>query len=315
MEQLLILLLPLTGFFLLFCLLMVFNPKKENLEEKVKRLTAEKQNTDNTKKINRWKMNLTHLSKFAPRKWSKQLDSELQNCGIHLTGGEFIILQSFFLIFSFLLAFVFSSVSIVAFFLPLLVVILPRLYLTHALNKKLRQFNNQLADILLVLANSLKAGFSLLQAMEMASQEMPDPISSEIKTTLKEMTYGESTEVALQNFTKRVKSRDLDLMVTAILIQRQIGGNLAEILLNIHGTIQERLQIQGEIKSLTAQGKLSGYFVGLLPFIMGIIITMMQPTYLLALFNSTIGIIMVSAGLCSQVIGFIVINRIVNIKF
>jgi tight adherence protein B len=155
-----------------------------------------------------------------------------------------------------------------------------------AKNKKLRQFNNQLADVLLTLANSLKAGFSLFQAMEMASQEMPDPISSEIRATLKEMTFGESTETALMNLAQRVPSRDLDLMVTAILIQRQIGGNLAEILLGIHDTIQGRLRMQGELKSLTAQGRLSGYIIGSLPLFIALIIGTMNP----AIFPFSLGI-------------------------
>lgn len=310
-----ILLASFMGFILIYSMLMAAKPRKESLEDKVKRLAAEKEAANNSKKKNTWKETLSRLSKFTPRKWAKQLDSELQNSGVSLTGGEFIILQSFLLVLFSLFGLALSSLSTLAILLPLLSIILPRLYINRAKNQKLRQFNNQLADVLLTLANSLKAGFSLFQAMEMASHEMPDPISSEIRLTLKEMTYGESTETALVNFTHRVKSRDLDLMVTAILIQRQIGGNLAEILIAIHGTIQERLHLQGEVKSLTAQGRLSGIIIGCLPILIGMVISILQPNYLAVLFNSTIGMIMITAGLISQVIGFLAINKIVNIKF
>lgn len=149
----------------------------------------------------------------------------------------------------------------------------------------------------------------------MAAQEMPDPLSSEIKITLKEMAYGESTENALLNLSQRVESKDLELMVTAILIQRQIGGNLAEILINIHDTIQERLQIQGEIKTLTAQGRLSGYIIGALPILIGLVITMMQPSFMMPLFQDPLGIVLLCCGAVLEIIGFIAIRKIVNIKF
>ncbi|NLI93724.1 MAG: type II secretion protein F [Peptococcaceae bacterium] len=303
------------GFFLVYSLLMAVKPRKESIEEKVKRLAAEKEAQSNDKSKISWKKTLSSLSRFTPRRWTRQLDQELRNSGVPLTGGEYIILQAFLLILFSLIALTLSSINLAVIFLPLLSLILPRLYVIRSRNKRIRQFNNQLCDVLLTLANSLKAGFSLFQAMEMASQEMPDPISSEMRITLKEMTFGESTEGALIHLTERVKSRDLDLMITAILIQRQIGGNLAEILLGIHNTIQERLRIQGEVKSLTAQGRLSGNIIGALPFFIGIVITAVQPNYLSTLFHSNIGIIMVVCGLVLQVIGFIAIKRIVNIKY
>ncbi len=303
------------AFILIYSLFMAVKPNKESLEEKVKRLTAEKEAASSPKMKVSWKDYLTSLSKYAPQKWTKQLDNELAQSGVPLNGGEYIILQTFLLILFSLIAFVLSPWNLIMIFLPLLSLVLPRVYILRAKNKKIRQFNNQLADVLLTLANSLKAGFSLFQAMEMAGQEMPEPISSEIKVTLREMAYGESTETALTNFSQRVRSRDLDLVVTAILIQRLIGGNLAEILMSIHDTIQERLRIQGEVKSLTAQGKLSGYIIGALPILLGLVITILQPSYIQPLFHSTPGIMMVTFGLTFQIIGFIAIKKIVTINF
>lgn len=301
------------GFLVIFFLALATKSPDESIESRVKRLTAEKNSQEPKEKFS-WKKTVTLLARFTPQKWTKQLDLELLHSGIPITGGEFIIIQSFLLILLTLVASILTPFNKLAVLLPIFALIIPRLYIIHSQNIKTRKFNNQLADVLLILANSLKAGFSLLQAMEMASQEMPDPISAEIKTTLKEMTYGESTESALLNFSKRIKSRDLDLMVTAILIQRQIGGNLAVILLNIHETIQERLRIQAEIKSLTAQGRLSGYIIAFIPFGMALVISLIQPDYLNELLQSSAGKLLIVMGILSQIIGFLAINKIVNIK-
>ncbi|RJE48276.1 MULTISPECIES: type II secretion system F family protein [unclassified Dehalobacter] len=304
------------GFILIYSVIMALKPKNESVEDKVKRLVAEKEDTPvKAKKAASWKEYLTSLSKYTPRKWGKQLDKDLYSGDIGLTGREFIVMQIFLFILAFLIALILLPLSAVFIILPLLSLIFPRLYISSAKNKKIKKFNNQLPDILLTLANSLKAGFSLFQAMEMAAQEMPDPLSSEIKMTLKEMAYGESTENALLNLSQRVESKDLELMVTAILIQRQIGGNLAEILINIHDTIQERLQIQGEIKTLTAQGRLSGYIIGALPILIGLVITMMQPSFMMPLFQDPLGIVLLCCGAVLEIIGFIAIRKIVNIKF
>lgn len=301
------------GFFVIFFILMAIKPQDETVDEKINRLTAKK-STKQPKKKTSFKEYLSHLSHLTPKKWTKKMDEELLSSGIPLNGGEFLVLQLFLLMLFTLSGLALSSLSAIALLLPLLGLILPRIYILSAQNKKTQKFNNQLSDVLLVLANSLKAGFSLFQAMEMASQEMPDPIASELRITLKEMTYGESTEAALTNLTSRIRSKDLELMVTAILIQRQIGGNLAEILLGIHETIQERLTLMGEVRSLTAQGRLSGYIIAAVPFAIALIVTIIQPEYLSVLFSSSVGKSMVAAGLFLQFLGFMAINKIVKIK-
>ena len=303
------------AFVLIYSIFMIVEPRKETVEDRVKRLSSEKQDATNTPRKVSFKDYLTKLSKFTPRKWAERIDKELHASGIPLTGGEFVTLQLFLVILFSLMALALMAINMIVIFLPLLSLVLPQIYINVIRSKRLRLFGNQLADVLLVLANSLKAGFSLFQAMDMASQEMPDPIASELRITLKEMTYGASTETALMNLNDRVGSRDLDLMITAIMIQRQIGGNLAEILMNIHDTIQQRIRIQGEVKTLTAQGRLSGYIIGALPILIGLAITVMQPEYLSVLFNSTIGMALIGLGLTFQIIGFLIIRNIVNIKF
>ena len=301
------------GSFLIYFIIMAIRPQGETVEARISRLTAKKSVKEPKKKTS-LKGFISRFSHLTPQKWTKKLDEELLSSGIPINGGEFIILQIFLFVLLTLTGLLLSSLSALALLLPLLGLFLPRFYIMSAQSKKTQKFNNQLSDVLLVLANSLKAGFSLFQAMEMASQEMPDPIASELKQTLKEMTYGESTESAMLNLTRRIKSKDLELMVTAILIQRQIGGNLAEILFGIHETIQERLNLMGEVRSLTAQGRLSGYIIAFVPFGIGVIVSIIQPEYLAVLFSSKVGISLVISGLFLQLLGFITINKIVKIK-
>jgi tight adherence protein B len=191
---------------------------------------------------------------------------------------------------------------------------LPQIWLKMAQKRKKINFNNQLIDALLIIANSLKAGFSFLQAMDLVSKEMTDPIAGELQFCLREMNYGTPTEEALLNLSDRVGSDDLDLLVTAILIQRQVGGNLAEVLQNIHGTIQDRLRIQREIKTLTAQGRISGFIIAALPFGMAAILWAINPGYMKVLITEKLGLVMVAIGITFEIIGFLVIRKIISIK-
>lgn len=304
-----------TAFFMICFLFVALTSKQETIEDKVKKLTAQREPLEEKQTAkNGIRPLIAKLGRLTPRKMTAKLDRELQQSGMQISGGEFFIFQGFLITLLFLISLAIAPKNPLALVLPFLGLLIPRLYLKRALATKIKRFENQLGDTLLILANSLKAGFSLLQAMDMASKEMPDPISSEFKITLKEMTYGESTETALIHLTERVGSKDLDLLVTAVIIQRQIGGNLAEVLLNIHDTIQERVRIQGEIKSLTAQGRLSGYLIAFLPFGVGLILSAIQPDYLKTLFESAIGMYLIIGGIISQLIGFLLIRKIVNIK-
>lgn len=288
--------------------------KEESLENRLRRFTAWRSPTGNSMKKNSIRNLLTQIARFTPSHWGEKLDQELMRGGIPLKGNEFLVLQGFLALLLFTLAIlVFRNLGIAVLFLGI-GIILPRIYLNHAQKKKYGRFNNQLSDALLIMANSLQAGFSLLQAMDMVSQEMQEPISGELRVTLREMTYGTSTEVALQHFSERVGSTDLDLLVTAILIQRQVGGNLSEVLNNIHVTIQDRLRIQKEIRTLTAQGRTSGYLIAALPFGIAAVLLVINPSYMNILFTRPLGWGLIISGLFSQLIGFLIIRKIISIK-
>jgi tight adherence protein B len=198
---------------------------------------------------------------------------------------------------------------------------LPRIWLNRRKSKRLGAFNSRLADTITLLANSLRAGSSFLQSLEMVVRESEPPISTEFSRVIREVNLGLSLDQALTNMTRRVRSDDLDLMVTAIIIHSQVGGNLAEILDSIAFTIRERVRIKGEIRTLTAQGRMSGYVVGCLPVGIGAIIYMMSPSFMEPMFQAPpdiagipLGIILLSIGGASMLIGFFFIRRIVDIK-
>jgi tight adherence protein B len=301
-------------FLTVYLLIMALSKQKESLEEKLQRFTALRNPHPTSSSKMDLKFLLSKLGGLTPKRWREKIDQELMRGDIPLKGGEFLVLQGFLALLFYLAGILITRNILFSLLFLFTGSIIPHIWLKTSQKRKRKQFNNQLADSLLILANSLRAGFSLLQAMEMVSQEMPNPISSEFKLTLKEMTYGTSTETALLHLAERVDSEDLDLLVTAVLIQRQVGGNLAEILMNIHATIQDRIRIQLEIKSLTAQGRMSGYIISALPFGIAAILTALNPSYLKILITEPLGLIMIGAGLVAQVIGFIIIRKIITIE-
>lgn len=301
-------------FLTVYLTILAFTNREESLEDKLQRFTALRGPNTTASGKKDLKILLTRLGGFTPKRWREKLDRELMQGDIPLKGGEFLVLQGFLALTFFLAGILLLQNIILSLLFFLTGGFIPRFWLKRAQRRKRQQFNNQLSDALLILANSLRAGFSLLQAMEMVSQEMPNPISGEFKLTLKEMTYGTSTEVALTHLGERVGSDDLNLLITAVLIQRQVGGNLAEVLMNIHSTIQDRLQIQQEIRTLTAQGRMSGYIIGGLPFGIAAVLSFLNPEYLKVFITEPIGWIMLGVGLFSQFIGFIIIRNIITIE-
>lgn len=191
---------------------------------------------------------------------------------------------------------------------------LPRFYVGRRIGGRLGAFNKQLPDTITLLSNSLRAGSSFLQSIELVSRETPPPMGEEMGRVVREVNLGLGMEEALKNMVRRIKSDDLDLMVTAISIQQQVGGNLAEILDTIAFTIRERVRIKGEVNTLTAQGRMSGYLVAFLPIAIAGMINMIQPAFMAPLFNQTIGQIMLGVGITMMTIGFFAIRKITDIK-
>ena len=185
-------------------------------------------------------------------------------------------------------------------------------YMKLHISRRQAAFMNQLGDTLIMVSNALRAGFSFLQAMEYISHEMQAPIGVEFQKVVNEMNLGSTLETALENMNKRVESKDFDLVVTAVLIQRQVGGNLSQVLDSISNTINERIRMRREVLSLTAQGRLSGLIVGLLPF--GMVALAISPTYFDPLTESPTGRLMIGAACFLEFLAAVAIRRIVDIK-
>jgi tight adherence protein B len=197
----------------------------------------------------------------------------------------------------------------------------PRFYLRRRQARRLRQFNEQLPDTITLLANSLRAGSSFLQGIELVTREARPPISEEFERVVREMQLGMALQPALNNLVRRVASEDLELMVTAIQIQSQVGGNLATVLDAIAFTIRERVRIQGEIKTLTAMQRYSGYVITALPVGLAAILFVVSPDYIMPmiqkppeLFGLPTGVVFFIVGGISMLIGYVLIRRIVDIK-
>jgi tight adherence protein B len=199
-------------------------------------------------------------------------------------------------------------------FFMLLGWVAPHFLLARSEKARLKSFDQQLPDALSIVANALRSGYSFLQAMDVVSREMPDPIAKEFNYMLRETRVNIPLDEALGNMVDRVKSKDLDLVVTAVLIQRQVGGNLSEVLDKIAGTIKERIRLQGEIRTLTTQGRFSGWIVSLLPICLAILFQIVQPGYLTPLLHHPIGWLMLVVGVIMQGIGIFMIRNMVNLE-
>lgn len=251
---------------------------------------------------------------FAGKALAKRMENELSKADIPLKGEEFILINLIAFALSAFFGFAILASLPAGVIMGLLGLVVPRLMVSRAKTKRIAKFNAQIGDALAVMANSLRAGFSFLQTVEMVSREMTPPVGDEFARCLREINLGTQTEQALINLGQRIESEDLDLIITAVLIQRQVGGNLAEVLDSISFTIRERIRIKGEIKTLTAQGRLSGYIIGSMPIALGLVLLLISPGYINPLFQTEVGWGLMGAGAVSQIIGMLLIRKVVNIK-
>lgn len=191
---------------------------------------------------------------------------------------------------------------------------IPGVIVNNIKKKRGRLLNKQLPQALSIISNGLRAGFSFTQAMSVACQELEVPISYEFSKVLRDNSLGKPMEEALENLTKRTEDEDLDMLVTALLIQRQVGGNLAEVLDTISETIRERVKLKGEINTLTSQGKAEATIIGILPIGVAGIIGMLNPDYLRPLFTTTFGLVMVGVAGVLMGLGVYILSRLVQVK-
>ena len=244
---------------------------------------------------------------------SKGLEIKMQQAGWPLLGSEFLALLGLVVaaggIFAMMLTMRFTYACLGAFFAGAGLL----LYLRRTISCRKNEFSSQLGDALGMMSNSMRAGFSFMQSLKLVSKELAPPVSVEFAKTFAEIQMGASVETALLNMGRRVQSPDLNLVITAVLIQKQVGGNLAQIFDKIEATIAERIKMKQEIKTLTAQGRLSGWVLAALPFVVAGAMSIVSPDYLKPLWEEPLGHILIGGGVVSECIGFFFIRRIVTL--
>jgi tight adherence protein B len=256
---------------------------------------------------------------IAGRSFAANLQSDLARADLKLTAAEFLIIQGIItlllVVVGYLVVALFFGPNILAVpIFGLVGFILPKMWVGRRQTGRLNAFNNQLADTVVLMGNSLRSGMSLLQAMDMVAREGNPPISEEFARVTREVGLGISPQDALLHLVRRIRSEDLDLMVTAINVQHEVGGNLARILNTIADTIRERVKLKGEINTITSQQRMSGYILALLPVFVGGFLTLASPGYIMPMFSGFPYLIIPIAGGISIVLGFLVIQQIVNIE-
>lgn len=246
---------------------------------------------------------------------AERIALDLNRAGVPLRVGEYVLIRWLVgaALFTFV-GFVLSWHFITAIALGVLGFYLPRFYVKRKESQRIRKFEEQLVDGLTMMSNSLKGGSSFLQAIDMVARELPPPISQEFARVVAEANVGASVETSLLDLAERVRSYDLYLIVTAMLVQREVGGNLAEVLENIAHTIRERQRILRQVRVETAQQRISGYLIAVLPIVVMIGLLMINPAYPEVLLFTTPGQLILVAAALLQVLGFIVIRRIVDIE-
>jgi len=250
------------------------------------------------------------------REFAKTWKRQLSRADLKITPAEFLGLHFVSVITFFLVA------NFIVFRNPILALIAgvagffaPRIYVSMKTGKRLHQFEDQLADNLQMWVNGLRSGYSVMQAIESIAKEAAEPTASEFERVVQEVQLGIPLDEALAHLLERMPSEDLDLVITAVNIQREVGGNLAEILEVISDTIRERIKLKGEVRVLTSQGRVTGYIISFLPVGLLAFLMMVNPDYVGRMFtNRMCGWPMLGCGAGMIALGTAAIQKIVDIE-
>lgn len=253
------------------------------------------------------------MNRSFGQKWRRQL----ARADIKLTVAEYAALHILAMIGFFAAAYfvIFSGQMVMSILAAFIGFFAPRIWVSRATSTRLIKFEEQLPDTLSLWVNALRSGYSVLQSMEAIARDSPEPTATEFKRVVQEVQLGIDMDDALEHLLNRVESEDLDLVVTAVNIQREVGGNLAEILEVIGTTIRERIKLKGEIRVLTSQGRITGYLISFLPIGLALFLNAANPGYMGQMFeNRLCGWPMLGAGLALIGIGTAVIQKIIDIE-
>lgn len=242
------------------------------------------------------------------------LGRRLRQAGWKIQPSEFVLISLSAALAGLALSLLLVPDSAARLLLAALAGAIPYFRLVQRIAARRKLIEAQLVDALSLISNALRSGYSFLQALDVAARELPEPIAGELEQVLRETRVNISVDAALANMVERTGSQDLDMAVTAIAIQRQVGGNLGEVLANISETIRERLRVRGEIRALTAQGRISAWIVGLLPVVLTVVIYLLNREYISVLFVHPVGRFALILAVLMELIGVALIRRIIQIE-
>lgn len=251
--------------------------------------------------------------------WSERAASDLERAGLRLKVGEYLLARLLCGALGALLAIVVTGGGLagmaIAIVIGLASFMVPALYVRIRAERRTTAISGQLVETLELIANALRSGFAFTQAVEMAAQQLSPPIVDELDRFLREVALGARMDDALLDMVARTNNYDLDIAVTAILVQRSTGGNLAEVLSGVAGTLRERERVKGEIRSLTAQQRLTGLVLAVYPVVLGLIFISLAPNYMSILWTDAAGRVALTAGIALQVLGVLVMRQILKLDY
>lgn len=243
-------------------------------------------------------------------------ESEMKLMSAHwpITNVEYILLRWVATLMAFLLGWLAFQNLIPGLGLALLIFVTPPIFLRWSINRRQQRFNNQLVDVLVLLTGGIRAGYSFLQAMDHVIQELPPPVSVELGRVRHEIRLGVSIREALQSLAERMDNKDLSLVVTAIIISQQVGGNMTQMMEVVTDTIRARTRLFNEVQSLTSQQRFTGQLLTFLPVIVAGILFLVNPTYMSRIFDPQLIWLPIGAGV-SILIGNIIVRSLVNFDY
>lgn len=250
---------------------------------------------------------------FGGGRYAQKVQLKLERADLKMTRAEFMTINFGTILAGGALGLIFHG------FLGMLALgavgtVAPNLYLNRKVKRRQKKFIEQLSDLAQMMGNSMRAGFSILQSMELVGREAAEPAATEFERVVTEVKLGLTVDAALDHMLERMPSEDLGLMIIAINVQRVVGGNLAEILMVISNTIRQRVRFQRDLQALTAQARYSSYIITALPVAVAVAINFLDPSYESMLYKSTLGYLMIAASVTMLSIGFFILNKIATIE-
>ncbi len=234
--------------------------------------------------------------------------------GLDIRPEEFVLYWFMGAFIATLLTFTFTTDYVQTIAVMVIAISAPPIYIRIKVNQNRSLFQVQLGDALMILSNALRAGFSFQQALSSAAKVLPYPIGKEFNIVSKEIQIGMDIEDSLNAVSERMENEDIKLLATAVVIQQKVGGNLAEIMDTLSNTIRERLSVARNIKTLTAQGRMSGIVVGGIPIFSLLALSVVNPSYMIPLFETGLGRALLFVGVVMQLIAFFIIRKMIDIR-